>query len=81
MQENQLDVRTFSEIWATLTQDNKSELSAKLYSAKCCATPQTIWNWGSGRTRPAPLVRKEVAKVVAKFLGSRVAGDTLFPEA
>ena len=79
MQENNTDARTFSQIWGTLTQDQKSELSTKLYVAKCCSTPQTIWNWGTGRTRPSPLVRKEAASVVGRFLGSRVYGETLFP--
>lgn len=78
---NLTDARTFSQIWESLTQEEKSELSTKLYSAKCCGTPQTIWNWGTGKTRPAPLVRKEIANVVGKFIGARVFGATLFPAA
>lgn len=76
---NSTDARTFPEIWGKLNQDEKSDLSAKLFAAKCCGTPQTIWNWGTGKTRPAPLVRKEIANVVSKFIGTRVFGATLFP--
>ena len=78
--EKTTDARTFPEIWEKLTHDEKSELTTKLYAAKCCGTPQTIWNWGTGKTRPAPLVRKEIASVVGRFLGARVFGATLFPE-
>lgn len=76
-----VDERTFPEVWDSLKQDDKDALSLKLFQTKCCKSRQTVWNWATGKTRPIPLVRKEAAKVIAKFLGSRVAGDTLFPEA
>ncbi len=76
---NLTDARTFSEIWGSLTKDEKSDLASKFYAAKCCGTPQTIWNWGVGKTRPSLLAQKEIANVVSKFLGARVYGRTLFP--
>lgn len=72
---------TFPELWGFLKQDDRDALSIKLFQTKCCKSRQTVWNWATGKTRPIPLVRKEAAKVIAKFIGKRVAGDTLFPEA
>ena len=80
MQEKAIDSRSFQEIWKSLSQDEKSDLALKLYNSKCCTTYQTIWNWGTGKTRPAALAREVAASVVGRFIGTRCLGSVLFPE-
>ena len=75
-----IETRTFPEIWASLSQGEREDLTLRLYAAKCCRTRQSIWEWGSGRVKPgAPLIRDAVAKTVSKFTGRKSTPQTLFP--
>ncbi len=83
-----IDTRTFPEIWGSLnTEYEQRELRHKLMLNKCCSTPQTVWNWANGKTKPQePLVLDKIAKVISDFLSSiSRSGDvkcypqTLFP--
>lgn len=67
-----IDARPFPEIWKSLSVDyEQPELRHRLISNRCCSTPQTVWNWGAGNTKPQePLVLEKVAKVVSDFLTS-----------
>jgi hypothetical protein len=74
------NTRTFPEIWAVLSKDERDDLSDRLFRRKCCRTRQTVWNWGNGIKRPAtPLVRDAVADVVSKMTGEKHNAVTLFP--
>lgn len=74
------DARSFQQIWANLSQQEREDLTLKLYNARCCRTRQTIWKWANGITKPNhPVVRNTVANVVGKAIGSRVLPQTLFP--
>lgn len=75
------DARTFPEIWASLSFDDRDELSYQLIKSRCASTRQTIWYWGNNKRRPiSPLIRNEIAKCVTKVTGHRVLGNTLFPQ-
>lgn len=79
-EKNPTDARSFPEIWATFTEGERGDLIYDLMKSKCCTTRQAVYNWANGlRTPGSRLVRDEVAKVVGKFIGSRVLGATLFP--
>lgn len=74
------NTRTFPEIWATMSSQERDDLALALYNAKCCKSRQAIWNWANGKRQPnSPLVKDTVAKVVGKAIGSRVFSHTLFP--
>lgn len=81
MSENfSIDTRSFPEIWAALSKDERDELSLKLFQNKCCRSRQAIHYWGKGEKSPLnPLVRETVAKVVTKQIGAKVLTQTLFP--
>lgn len=83
MQSNEIssiDARSFQQIWETLNQDERDELSRKLYVARCCKNRQTIWKWGNGKCSPRePLVREGVCKTVSRFLKTKTTTQTLFP--
>ena len=74
------DARSFPEIWGTFTDGQRGDLIYELIKSRCCTTRQAVYNWGHGSRSPqSRLVRDEVAKVVGRFIGSRVTGATLFP--
>ena len=75
------DTRTFGQIWATLSSSQRDDLSIEIYKSRLCQTRQTINNWVNGRSRPAvPLIKDRLAQLVSRTIGSRVIGDTLFPQ-
>ncbi len=79
-QASTLDTRTFSEIWKSLTRTEQENLKNALLVKGCTTTRQTINNWANDKKRPSLLpVKKAVAQVVSKVIGSRVSGETLFP--
>lgn len=87
-EKKRIDTRSFPEIWKSLNADpEQSELRHQLIANRCCATPQTIWNWATGNTKPSEvLVRQKIAEVVSKFLTGisahgpvEVKYQTLFP--
>ena len=79
--EKTVDARTFPQIWASLNSSERDELSYQLFRAKCTKTRQTIWNWANGKSQPnMPLIRKAVASVVGKVIGTPVLENTLFPD-
>lgn len=74
------DTRTFPQIWATLTADEREDLILRIYNSKACKTRQTVRNWAAGRVVPdSPLVKDTVANCVSKVTGTRVLGGVLFP--
>lgn len=74
------DARSFPEIWATLTVDEKEELVYELLKTRCCTTRTAIRQWGRAVRRPANILTQEtVAKAIHKVLGIRVLRTTLFP--
>lgn len=80
MANNNIESKTFKEIWTDLNGDEKNELARRLYLARCCSTYQTLWNWGTGKVRPSsPLVRDKVASTISKIFGVRVSASSLFP--
>lgn len=79
-EKSDIDTRTFSQIWENLSQNERDDLTLRLYNAKCCKNRQTIWKWATEKCAPRePLVREGVSKTVAKFLGAKVSVQTLFP--
>lgn len=80
MQEQEIDSRSFPEIWASLTRGERNDLTIEIYKARCCSSYQTICNWAHGRQKPKPVISKEVASVVSRFLKKRILRGTLFPE-
>lgn len=74
------DARSFPEIWATLSSDEKDELVYELIRTKCCKTRTAILMWARGERRPSnALTRDVIARSIGKTLGLRVFGTTLFP--
>ena len=77
---NSTDTRSFPEIWATLSKDERDDLSLKFFQKKCCLSRQAVFYWGSGERIPgSPLVRETIAQIVSKTLGTKVYPQTLFP--
>ena len=75
------NTKSFPEIWATLTGDERDALAIKFYQKKCCKTRQAVFYWATGQRVPAtPLVRDVVAELVSKAIGEKVYANTLFPE-
>ena len=78
--ENSIDARSFPEIWAALSVDEKEELVYELLKSRCCTTRTAIRQWGRAVRRPANILTQEtVAKAIHKVLGIRVHRTTLFP--
>lgn len=75
----QTNTKSFPEIWATLSEDEKDELRLKFYQRKCCKTRQAISYWVTGQRRPSPLVRETIAGIVSKSIGAKCYAHTLFP--
>lgn len=81
MQSNEIKsvcTKSFPEIWATLSEQQKDDLSIKFYQKKCCKTRQTVWNWANG-VKPIPLAQEAIATILTKALGEKVYAHTLFP--
>lgn len=80
MQEKERDLRSFPEIWMTLTRDEKEDVTRQLITDGFTLSRQTVHNWASGKWQPRTLAAKKgVAQSVAKATGLRVFGQTLFP--
>lgn len=76
--QNQLDARTFPEIWETLTQAEQEEIRDRLTRNGDC-TRMSLFNWTKG-VRPNSLaLRRKVAAIMNKYLGLNVSHITLFP--
>lgn len=74
------DLRSFPEIWESLTKDRRDELHLRLLNAKVMKAPNTLRYWSLGKTAPAsPVIKKEIARVVGNFLGKKINYATLFP--
>ena len=79
-EKDSIDARSFPEIWATLSLNERDELVYSLIRNKCCTTRQAIYYWASGKKAPRNLLlRDTVAKAVGKVTGSRIVASTLFP--
>ena len=75
-----LDKKTFPELWGLLSDVQRADVRLKLLSKKCTTTPQTIYNWADGRTKPvSALVQDTIANVVGQYLGVKLYGRVLFP--
>lgn len=80
MQEKERDLRSFPEIWGTLSRDEKDNVFVQLVKDGCTTSRQTVWNWASGKWQPRTRAMKNVvAASVAKATGLRVFGTSLFP--
>lgn len=80
MQEKERDLRSFPEIWGTLTKDERDGVTLQLFKDGCTMVRQTVWNWASGKWQPRTMaMRNAIAASVSKALGVRVFGSTLFP--
>lgn len=76
-----VETKSFTQIWEALTTDDRLELTGKLLRARCCTTYQTVWNWGKGKTRPPfGLVRDKVTATISSFLKIKTDAKTLFPQ-
>lgn len=76
----ELDTRTFPEIWAQLGGQQKEDVTRALMLEGCTYVRQTIWNWATGKTSPANLAMKRaISSAVNKALNIRTNGQTLFP--
>lgn len=76
-----VEKKSFVEIWDGLTSDERGELARRILLARCCATYQTVWNWGRAKSRPAVgIVRDKVSTTTATFLGIKTDSKTLFPQ-
>lgn len=73
------DTRRFTEVWMSLTPNQKEEIQYRITAARCAKTRQTIWNWTTGRTTPSPIIQETLASILTKFLGNKYSRDTLFP--
>ena len=82
MQEKVIETRTFPEIWKDLSSDEKDRVRRQILIDGWASTPQTIWNWGTGKTAPRIFaLRNGVANTMGKILGRKIAPQTLFPNA
>ena len=80
MQEKERDLRSFPEIWVTLTKEEKEDVTRQLITDGYTLSRQTVHNWASGKWQPRTLAAKKgVAVSVSKAIGLRVFGQTLFP--
>jgi len=80
MQTPTVETRSFPEIWATLSKNEKEEVTYQIIKDRCAMARQTVWNWATGKTQPtSPIVRNAVANAVGRALGSKPNGNTLFP--
>lgn len=74
------EAKTFQEIWAQLSDEQRADVRLKLLTKKCTASPQSIYNWAAGRTRPTnPLVLDAIANTLGQYLGVKLYGRVLFP--
>ena len=75
-----VETKTFTQIWGELPGKDRGDLYRLLVAAKCCKSYQTVRNWGSGSHRPSPEVAMDkVASVVSTFLKTKTNTKTLFP--
>ena len=82
MNTQNFETKSFQEIWEMLTAEQRNELARKLFSARCCSTYQTVWNWGKGKVSPySPLVKMAVASTISRLTGQKISPATLFPNA
>ena len=80
MQINNVDSRTFPALWNDLTKPQQELLGYQLIRKGCTTTRQTVWNWATGKSRPATAIsRNSVVKVIENSLGIRTYAETLFP--
>lgn len=79
MNENKtIDARTFPEIWETLTDYQRDNLRfAVLVNIR--VSPQTFWNWRTGKRRPDFLHRKEIARLTSIVTKTKCNSELLFP--
>ncbi len=79
MNENKsIEARTFPEIWNALDGQRRDSLRFALMTG-LRVSPQTVWNWRTGRRRPDYLHRKEIARIATAVTGSKCHPDLLFP--
>ena len=77
---NSVDTRSFEEIWNSLGDEERTDLSHKLFYNNICNTRQTIWAWATGRYQPKQrIVMNSLVRVLGRFLGCTVSAHTLFP--
>ncbi len=70
---------TFAVIWEELTAAQRQTALRHLV-AEARVTPQTVWNWRHGRTRPSYLYQLGIAKALKAATGESYSVSSLFPE-
>jgi len=74
-----IDARTFPQIWNSLTATEQAELRDRLMRTGDISRT-ALFNWSKGKTSPASIGNKRrVAAAINKFLGYNVSHLTLFP--
>lgn len=77
-----IETRTFTEIWKSLTAQEREDLQYSLMVAKVAKTRQAIFYWGTGQRTPGNvLVREKIALVISRKTGKKCTANTLFPAA
>lgn len=77
--EENLKETTFAGVWEGLTAAQRQTALRHLVAA-ARVTPQTVWNWRHGRTRPSYLYRIGIAKALKAATGESYSVTSLFPE-
>lgn len=68
----------FVGLWKKLSSDEKQRIYRELIFQGYANYPQTVQNWGAGRTRPStPAARRGIVKSINKVLGTNY-DETIF---
>lgn len=79
MNENKsIDARSFPEIWAALTDYQKSNLKWAL-RVNLEVSDQAIRYWWTGKRRPLKATRKEIARLTSIVTKTKCNPELLFP--
>lgn len=73
-----IDARTFPQIWETLTSSEQQELRFQLTKNGDCSKT-SVFYWSKGVTPASLGMRKKVAAAMKSYLGLNVSHLTLFP--
>jgi hypothetical protein len=68
---------TFAAIWETMTTEQRRAALRHLV-AEARVTPQTVWNWRHGRTRPSYLYQLGIVKALKAATGESYSVTSLF---
>jgi transcriptional regulator with XRE-family HTH domain len=69
---------TFAAIWETMTAVQR-QTTLRYLVAEARVTPQTVWNWRHGRSRPSYLYQLGIVKALKAATGESYSVTSLFP--